>query len=488
MKLINTILWFGAPPLAGEVDRLELRGFRILLDLPATEVHDALLSTTLIAVLGYKDGDSAAAEAGFSHLAAFVDHNIRVIILGTTAQQAFDIRKTRLHALDETYKWDNVVFIRPHLKEVNFDLFVDSQPGRRWHDIKIEQIGLFEKLGDEELRLVARAFQRADELHLREISGGRSGSKVFMAYEKRREQHASIGHWTQPRLVKIGDRSKLSEEVGAMNAVSPYVPFELRPNLEVFVAGLKKSVYVADFVDKSESLLKAAREGRGEAAISNLFNRTLRRWRDRAKELPKHFGSPADDAVRLGVASPDWIRDEYLNSERIRRQNLDVRKLWASLCEYKFGYRAATIHGDLHGDNVRVRGDDAILIDLGAVRGTTDNGNRAPLCVDVATLEVSLVFDEQSNGNSSSDPFEQPEWERQITPFYDLDAILTAPGIDAAPTPDSWLFGCLQRIRSFGTYEQSDDLEYPIALVIALWRYCKFEPKTELAPEKRIPC
>ncbi|MBN3804149.1 hypothetical protein GXB81_13980 [Paraburkholderia sp. Ac-20336] len=486
MKLVNTILWYGARPLAGELDRLELRGFKILFNLATTEVHDALLSTTLVAVLSYKDGYSTAAEAGFSHLAAFVDHNIRVIILGTTAEQALDIRKTRLNTLDETYAWDKVVYIRPDLKDVNFDLIVNCQPGRRWHDIEIEQIGPFEKLGDEELRLVARAFQRADELHLRELSGGRSGSKVFMAYERRREEHASFGHWTQPRLVKVGDRKKLGDEVGAMKEVSPYVPFELRPNLEVFVEGLKTSVYVADFVDKSESLLKAAREGRGEAAISNLFNRTLQRWRDRAKELPKHFGSPAEDAVRLGVASPDWIDGAYLTSERIRRQNFDVQKLWASLCEYKFGYRAATIHGDLHGDNVRVRGDDAILIDLGAVRGTTENGDGAPLCIDVATLEVSLVFDQPNNGNSSGDPFEQPGWERQIAPFYDLDAILTAPGIDAAPTPDSWLFGCLQRIRSFGTYEQSDDLEYPIALVIALWRYCKFEPKTAADKGRRV--
>jgi hypothetical protein len=428
MKLVKTILWYGAPPLPGEQERLGLRGFTVLLNHPVTEVQDALLCVTLLVVLSYKDGSSVEAEAGFVHLSAFVDHNIRVIVLGTTGEQALDIRKTHLQVLDETYKWDNVVYIRPDLRELNFDLIVDCQAGCRWHEIKIEQIGPFEKLGDEEPRLVARAFQRADELHLREISGGRSGSRVFMAYEKRREEHASIGHWTQPRLVKIGDRDKLNDEVGAMKAVSPYVPFELRPNLEVVIEGLKKSVYVADLVDKSESLLEAAQAGRGEGAISNLFNRTLRRWRGRAKELPKHTGSPAEDAVRLGVASPDWIQDEYLASERIRRQKLDVHALWDTLCRYKFSYRAASIHGDLHGENVRVRGDDAILIDLGAVRGTTDNGNGAPLCIDVATLEVSLVFDQRSKGKNGNDLFEQPEWERQITPFYDIDAILTAPG------------------------------------------------------------
>ncbi|WP_430702203.1 phosphotransferase [Mesorhizobium captivum] len=47
--------------------------------------------------------------------------------------------------------------------------------------------------------------------------------------------------------------------------------------------------------------------------------------------------------------------------------------------------RRALCHGDLHGENVRVRGGQAILIDFAAV----DHG---PLVIDPAALETALVL------------------------------------------------------------------------------------------------
>jgi hypothetical protein len=153
----------------------------------------------------------------------------------------------------------------------------------------------------------------------------------------------------------------------------------------------------------------------------------------------------------------------------------DFEAAWGKLATIEFKYRAATIHGDLHGENVRVRGDDAILIDLGGVRGDTLPGREAPLCFDVAMLEVALVF-AYRGPQDGKDEFEQPEWKAEIEPFYELHAISNSPSIDAPPNPESWLYGCLQRIRAFGIYDQSSAYEYPIALVIALWRWCKFLP------------
>jgi hypothetical protein len=263
------------------------------------------------------------------------------------------------------------------------------------------------------------------------------------------------------------------------------VPFELRPNLEVFIEGFRKALYVADFVDRSDSMLDAARGGRAEAAISNLFNRTLHRWRDRARQCQMSHGSLVDAAERLGVVQPSSIRKEYLESGRIQQLQIDVAALWKQLSVHQFAYRAATIHGDLHGENVRVRGDDAILIDLGAVKGDTSPGKGAPLCFDVAMLEVALVFAYRGK-EDGPDEFEEKEWENEIRPFYQLDAILSSPSIDSAPKPDSWRFGCLQRIRAFGIYEQSDAYEYAIALVVALWRWCKFSSKGPADKGRRV--
>ena len=44
-------------------------------------------------------------------------------------------------------------------------------------------------------------------------------------------------------------------------------------------------------------------------------------------------------------------------------------------------YRAAPMHGDLHGNNVRVRGGDAIVIDLASIAS-------GPLVADLAGLSL----------------------------------------------------------------------------------------------------
>jgi hypothetical protein len=486
LRLVKTILWFGAVPLPGERDRLELRGFSIMQNPTSVEINDALLATTLIVVLNCVNGHVRELDVAYEFMSRFADHGIRLVFLGASADETARIRDERLPTIDEHHPWAKSVRYIPSLTGIHFDIFVDCPTGLRWSNVHIQEIGGFEPLEDDERILVARAFSRAHEVKLREIYNGRSGSRVFMADEMRQGgEYASIGHWVQPRLVKIGEREPVFNEVRAMDALSPFVPFELRPNVEAHVEGLRKAVYVADFVDRSESLLDVARAGRAEAAISNLFTRTLYRWRDRANQRAKEFGSLTEAAERLEVASAAWIQEEYLRSELIRRQKLDFAALWAKLGEHKFYYRAATIHGDLHAENVRVRGDDAILIDLGSVRGTTDDGKGAPLSIDVATLEVSLVFKHRGD-QDGPDQFDQSDWERQVRRLYELDSILTAPNIGPASGHNFWLLGCLQRIRAFGIYEQSNVFEYPIALVIALVRYCKFQSSSKADKGRRV--
>jgi hypothetical protein len=472
MTPVKTILWYGRSPQTGIRYRLERRGFSIVESPEREKIEDRLLKITHIVVIDQTGGTVGEAFSSYDLLPKFIDHAIRVLVLG---EDRATILENYLYKIDKDYPWDDSVIFVSDLKDTNFDNILAAPSEERWRGFPIKQIGKYEELTSEDLRLVARAFPKAEEVHLRKISDGLSGSRVFMAHEKRLETETSIAHWTQPRLLKAGSRSSMSKEVLAMRAVSPFVPFELRPNLEVHVEGFKRAIYIADFVDRSDSMLDAARAGRAEAAISNLFNCTLHRWRDRARQCPMVNGSLVEAAERLGVLEFSSIRKEYFETERIRKLQLDFDALWKELSNYTFEYRAATIHGDLHGENVRVRGDDAILIDLGAVKGDTTPGQGAPLCFDVAILEVALIFAYRGEVDGD-DEFRQPEWESEIRPFYELDAILRSPSIDSAPDPDSWMFGCLQRIRAFGIYEQSHEYEYSIALVIALWRWCKFPP------------
>jgi hypothetical protein len=472
MRPVKTILWYGQSPLAGIRYRLERRGFTIVENPKRDAINNHLLAVTHSAVIDQTGVTAGKAFLSYGLLPEFIDHAIRVLMLG--ADRA-TILENHLYKIDKDYPWDDSVLFVSDLKDTNFDNILAAPSEERWRGFPIKQIGKYEELTAEDLRLIARAFPKAEEVHLRKISDGLSGSRVFMAHEKRPQTETSIAHWTQPRLLKAGGRCIMSREVLAMRAVSPFVPFELRPNLEVHVEGFKRAIYIADFVDRSDSMLDAARAGRAEAAISNLFNRTLHRWRDRARQCPMVNGSLVAAAERLGVLEFSSIRKEYFETERIRKLQIDFDALWKDLANYTFEYRAATIHGDLHGENVRVRGDDAILIDLGSIKGDTTPGQGAPLCFDVAILEVALIFAYRGK-TDGDDEFQQPQWESEIRPFYQLDAILRSPSIDSAPDPASWMFGCLQRIRAFGIYEQSHEYEYSIALVIALWRWCKFQP------------
>ncbi|MGY6126062.1 hypothetical protein ACW9YV_11345 [Paraburkholderia strydomiana] len=488
MNDAKNVLWFGEAPQAGTQHNLDRRAYRLHRNIALESIKDASLGLTAVVVVNGLPCDSPDMTAICDCLPMFIDHGIRVIFVTNEPSDRAGIFQHQLNRIDATYPWDrkdsDVRFV-PSLVGVQFDDISTFAPGPKWKACDIKQIGSSERLTEEEDRLVNRAFPKAREIRLRRLTSGFSPAKVFMAHERRIEDGNSIAHWTQPRLIKIDLRKDLSDEVAAMRVVSPFVPFELRPNLEIYVEGFRKAIFVADFVDKSESLLDAAHAGRAEAAISNLFNRTLHRWRDRARQCDMSSEPLVTSAERLGMVSGDEIEEEYLEAEPIQRLRVDHIALWESLRQYSFPHRVATIHGDLHADNVRVRGDDAILIDLGAVKGDTEAGKGAPICFDVAMLEVALMFTYKGEQEGKNE-FEQPSWRQEVEPFYQLDSILSNRTATVAPEADSWRFGCLQRIRAFGIYEQSDVFEYPIALVVALWRWCKFPSRGEADRGRRV--
>lgn len=472
----KNLIWYGPLPLPGVLERLQERGFTLKSDPADDDIKDNLLSVTLMAVFCH---DKATDLRGkYPHIRQFINHGLRVVIVANRREHV-RIEEALRENVDGDFPWREKLIFMTSVSGTNFDNFINFEPGPKWTGITIEEQQLDKTLTPDERLLVARAFPKAKEVHVTELSSGFSGARVFMMHEKRNV--SSIAHWAQPRLVKIGTRAALANEVGNMREVSPFVPFELRPNLEMHVEGFHKSVFVADFVENSESLLQAARAGRAETAISNLFNRTLRRWRDTAWQCPKSDESLAAAAERLDMITPSKIHSQYIETEMAQKLDPNIHQLWTYLKSINFPHRVASIHGDLHGDNVRVRGDDAILIDLGSVLGAK---NGAPLIFDVAMLEVALLF--ACTADEKDDKFKQPTWENEIRAYYKLNAIMSTPDRDAAPTPTSWLFGCLQRIRAFGIYDQSDPHEYAIALSIAMWRWCKFAPQFKADEGRRV--
>ena len=471
---IKKILWYGDAPLPGVFDSFHRRGFELIRDAIDDQIVDVVLANTTAVVLSHTNDTIDQVLAGYRYLPTFINHGIRVIILVPEMDDNDRIRKGQLAQLDASFPWNDVALFLADLKLTNFDNIVAAPQVPRWHPCLIKPIGNFEPIGSDGELLIRRAFPRAEEVRVSELSRGFSGSRVFMAHEKRLE--SSIAHWTQPKLIKIGLRLDMEQEVGNMRAVSPFVPFELRPNLEAHIAGFRKSILIADFVDKSEPLIDVARAGRAETAISNLFNRTLHTWRERAWSCGMSTESLADAAERLQIVSPEKICDDYLQSPDIQAKRIDFSALWSALKKIQFPHRAASIHADLHGDNVRVRGDDAILIDLGSVKGKGEPGLGAPLSFDVAMLEIALVFTCERGEDKADNGFYQTRWEKEVRHYYELKAILSTPVRESVPEPESWMFGCIQRLRAFGIYDQSNQLEYAIALAIAMLRWCKFKP------------
>jgi hypothetical protein len=485
MTGIKKILWYGEPPQPGLRLKLDTRGFELIEEPDSVSIVNGLLANTKVVVLSHTNASIDLELRGYQHLPKFIDHGVLVLVIVPRLEDFDRVRKTHLAKVSNSFPWsDNeAVLFLTDLASNNFDNIVSAPTLAKWNDCQIVEVGLSEPLGEERLLLVRRAFGQAQEVRIRALTSGYTDSRVYMAYEKRRE--SSIAHWTQPKLIKVGSRADMAEEVGHMRAVSPFVPFELRPNLEIHIAGFRKSILVADFVDRSEALIDAARAGRAETAISNLFNRTLHTWRERAWSCGMSQESLAVAAENLGMVTPEKVCAEYLESPQIQSKGIDINALWCSLKRITFSHRTASIHADLHGDNVRVRGDDAILIDLGSVKGRGEPGKGAPLSFDVAMLEVALVFSCEKE-ESKNRHFQQPKWAEEVRPYYKLKAVLSTPVRESGPQADSWMFGCIQRLRAFAIYDQSDQLEYAIALSIAMLRWCKFKSQSDGDRGRRV--
>ena len=462
---MNTILWFGQIPQAGVHERLEKRGYHIDISPAPSHLDNGRLSSARIATFHFPNEDDI--PSSLPKIAQMIDHEIRIIVVAP--RESRQKIMALLEKISTDFDWiKNVIFI-DDLRDTSFDNFINLPPVKKWRSVKIVLKKGNRDLLEEEKLLIGRAFSKAEEIHLEEIGEGYSGARVFLAHEKRQEN--SIAHWAQLRLVKIDTRNDLEIEVGNMQAVSPFVPFELRPNLDVHVRGFRKSLFIADFVENSESMLEASRAGRAESAISNLFNRTLHRWRERARHCPLSNESLVAASERLKMVTPEKIKATYSDTQEFQDLGLNLNDLWQALQKIKFDHHAATIHGDLHGKNIRVRADDAILIDLGSVKGK--DGLGAPLCFDVAMLEIALIFD--CTESETTGTFDDPEWRDAIEHYYRLAAIQRMPD-RASVKPTWWRHNCLQRLRSYAIYNQSNKYEYAIALVIAMWRWCKFDP------------
>ncbi len=319
-------------------------------------------------------------------------------------------------------------------------------------------------LNEDQKILIRRAFHDCTEVHFMDMDDqGRSGVKVFKAFP---ERATVVGRWPTPYFVKIGTREKILKEYENYELrVDPLLPFYLGPHLvqsRCFLGGLY-GILVGDYVDESESLLAAARDGRAAPAIACLFDRTLLGWHRTAERREVTL------AKELARAFPTEIPAARVQRAKALGAACDLAQLRALFDKSPGPVLVGLVHGDLHASNVRVRATDAIVIDFFAHR-------ESPLVYDAATLEASLLVDGFPQEARSIG-----EWLDSLRPLYNCR--LEEPPKHCPPKDlSAWFYMCAHQIRRYARAWDCSGTgrQYAAALAVALLRKAL---RDENAPE-----
>jgi Phosphotransferase enzyme family len=325
-----------------------------------------------------------------------------------------------------------------------------------------------DKLDDEEELLLRRAFADCNRVQLFPLLGGSGG--VFQAYARLSDSRA--GPVAMPFFVKFGRRAGIVRELrNYRECTTLHIPFNQRPNVDPArcALGFKWGIIVGNFVERSESLQSAADRGVALAPLQSLFSSALRGWRQQA-----HLENSIASEV-LAVYMRRCLPSAYnpTRRDRLERHAEIARKDFSATMTLKaleqrlralpaIEFRYAIAHNDLHGDNVRVTGQDAIMIDF----AWTDYG---PLSADPASLDISLVL--------NTDVVHGQDWEALARSFYGLNNLMRAPPPCSPENKGAQIADAVRFIRQIALPDTIDPLEYPIAMTLQLLRKASYPEK-----------
>jgi hypothetical protein len=313
-------------------------------------------------------------------------------------------------------------------------------------------------LTTEQATLIQRGFSDCSEVFLTDLPQGRSGASVLLAYPTIARPVQGEG---VPLVIKFDDRNDIAaEHENYESHLRPFVPYHLGPHLVVrrCCLGSQIGALVATFVEESESLLQCAISGRGAGVVSGLLDRTLAGWWrsaqrlrvpfavEIAKQLPNEIESArADEAKRVGAK-------HSLGDLRAHLRSFDEEYAW---CGH--------LHGDLHAENVRIRGGDAVLIDFGKCTS-------GPVLYDPAALEASLLIGDVEAERRAGHDVAVRSWERRARLL--CEEIELGPATEGAPMGKrwDWLHAAVREIRLLAMSKQGAPDQYAIALGVALVR------------------
>ncbi len=393
--------------------------------------------------------------------------------LGAFVSCSFDDATAVAVAL-ENWRLDGIVAVSPRGEESELLEEIVRVREQPTINASLRVVG-GEPLSSEEEILLKRAFGDCSAVKLVKQSTG--SAKVFCAFASL--LNSRVGPIPLPFFVKFDDRKKIERELdNYRQCTTLHVPFSQRPNLddERCLLSHSSGVIVGNFVEQSESLIEAIDRGAGRDALHSLFEGALRGWR-RQPFYDNQYVADGNVLHRLRRSRPTTynIRRKRRLEKRRRSAGAAVRpfdELDAMLMALPaIRYRYGTTHGDLHGNNVRIAGANAILIDFASV----DYG---PLTVDPAALDVSLMMDTRLVAGD--------DWMRLADEVYELKA-LRAPAVPPRPERDAAnLLDALHYIRQTAFTVQFSDVEYPLVVALQLLRKASYDGDDAEGQERRV--
>ena len=346
-------------------------------------------------------------------------------------------------------------------------------PGPIWRDVPVANVD-GENLSLSDVAWLQRAFADCTRIEVSRLSGGFS-ARVYHVHAWLSEGNA-VAH-PLPFVAKIDARAKVEREVrNYADYVETSIPFRSRPNLvrDRCLMGRVEAILVANFVDESEPFWRSVRKGGGVGAIHSLYAQSLHGWTAQAYEVQDYLdywthprASVARSYLEGGHETVLPARFPHRNQKVAAALGAtrDAGALAADISTMRAArHRRGPIHGDLHVENIRVIGSEAILIDFPGVAV-------GPLVFDSASLEVSVVFGPAVRAEVGRSTADRKRWRAVVDALYAQQNVEGAMPPQCSDTMWQWLWIAIRHLRALALEESEMGETYTQALAMSLLRF-----------------
>lgn len=471
------IIWFGRPPIEKDYLEAKNRNLKIECYVKGSEPDFSSAREVVFwatpphfedAISRLEDYCVAAYDLGLYIFVVVADSDVQ-------RQEVQDILDRHLpYAISEDEYKIRIGAVENH-EAPNRALMHNAGPSP---NTNLEIIGDTGLLTEIDKKLLKRAFHDCKSIKLEIITSGLSGALTFSVAAKLSITYA--GENPKPFFVKLDRTDKLASELRAYTHYAEnHIDWYLRPNFipNKCLHGATRGILVGSFVQRSSSLFNEVFLGNGPVLIRSLFIETLGLLRE-DKDTPQSIR-------HASVVEPlkqfcDFARIKNQRIENARKFGGNIHtpiELWRKLINLPPTiWRNSIIHGDMHGENVRIRNQDAIVIDFA-------HATNGPSCADLASLEVWLSFKSHPESKISFD-----KWQSQVEKIYDPENIGFALNRDTPQGHEiDWLNSCINEIRSLAKQSIHNSDEYKRVLAVYLLRHASYKASESFAlhDEKR---